>query len=79
MDQIKQIHTYIYITYLYKTTPPELFRASAAQRDQPNACEGTSGCRQTVMDDPGAQQPSQMFFDLGKGQTTAPGNLCPTH
>ena len=37
-----------------------------------------SSCRQTVMNDPGAQQPSQMFFYLGKGQTTTLGTLCPT-
>ena len=55
-----------------------LFRASSAQWDWPNACEGASGCRQTVMDDPGAQQPSQMFLDLGKGQTTTLGTPCPT-
>jgi len=24
--------------------------------------KGASGCRQTVMNDPGAQQPSQMFY-----------------
>jgi len=28
--------------------------------------KGASGCRQTVMNDPGAQQPSQMFFTLVK-------------
>ena len=39
-------------------SPMGLFRASAAQRDRPNACEGAPGSRQTVMNDPGAQQPS---------------------
>ena len=54
-----------------------LFRASAAQRGRPNACEGATGSRQTVMNDPRAKQPSQMFFDLGKGQTTTTGTPCP--
>ena len=40
--------------------------------------KGVSGCRHTVMDDPGAQQPSQRFFDLGKGLTTTPGTPYPT-
>jgi len=69
------IHTYILI---HDHSPTGLFRASAAQQDWPNACEGTSGCRQMVMDDPGAQQPSHMFFDLGKGQATTPGTPCTT-
>ena len=58
-------------------SPTGLLGASAAQRDRPNACDGASECRQTVIDDPGAQQPSQMFLDLGKGQTTTLGTLCP--
>ena len=40
-----------------------------------------SGCCQTVMNDPRAQQPSQMFFmffDSGKGQTTTPRTPCPS-
>ena len=41
--------------------------------------KGASGCRQTVMNYPVAQQPSQIFFfDLGKGQTTTPGTPCST-
>ena len=40
--------------------------------------KGASGCHQTVMNYPGAQQLSQMFYDLGKGQTTTPGAPCPT-
>ena len=35
------------------------------------------GYRETGMNDPGAQQPNQMF-DLGKGQTTTTGPSCPT-
>ena len=38
--------------------------------------KGASGCRQTIMNDPGAQQPD--VFYLGKGQTTTPGTPCPT-
>ena len=41
--------------------------------------KGAAGCRQTVMNDPGAQQPSQMFLTwVCKGQTTTPGTPCPT-
>ena len=47
---------------LHDHSPTGLFRASAAQQDRPNACEGATGSRQTVMNDPGAKQPSQMFF-----------------
>ena len=35
--------------------------------------KGAAGCRQTVMNDPGAQQPSQMFLPWvrkGQGKTT---------
>ena len=39
--------------------------------------KGASGCRQTVMNDLGAQQPRQMFLDLGKGQTTTPKTSVP--
>ena len=38
--------------------------------------KGASGCRPTVMNDPGAQQPD--VFDLGKGQATTPGTPCYT-
>ena len=47
------------------------------QQDRPIHMKGASGCRQTVMYDPGAQQPSQMLL-TGKGQTTGPGIRCPT-
>ena len=50
------IHTYIW------PLPAGLFRASAAQRDRLNLCEGTSDYRQTVTNDPRAQQPSQMLL-----------------
>jgi len=38
--------------------------------------KGASGSRQTAMNDPRAAKPD--VFDLGKGQTTTPGTLCPT-
>ena len=65
--------------YYYMTTPPRGFsgpvQLNGIGRMHMN---GASGCRQTVMNDPGAQQLSQMFYDLGKGQTTTPGTPCPT-
>ena len=48
--------------------------------NSPTGLLGASAAGQMhVMDDPGAQQPSQMFLDLGKGQTTTLGTLCPAN
>ena len=35
---------FTFYIYILGISPTELFRASAAQRDRPNACEGAPGC-----------------------------------
>ena len=51
--------------YYYMTTPTRGFsgpvQLNGIGRMRMN---GASGCRQTVMNDPGAQQLSQMFYDF---------------
>ena len=65
------VYIYIYILCLLVT----LTRSPKAElrRVQLNGIcrmhmKGASGCRQTVMNDPGAQQLSQMFMTLVKGR-----------
>ena len=62
-------YAYVYVYVLLTLT----LRKGAAQREMD--VKGGCGCRQTVMYDPGAQQPMFLtgdVFDLGKGQTTTP-------
>ena len=77
---ITKVCMYVYLLITLTCSPKaELRRVqlNGISRMHVNA----SGCCQTVMNDPRAQQPSQMFFmffDSGKGQTTTPRTPCPS-
>ena len=74
----KNMMLYVCLLITLTRSPKAELRRAQLNRIGRMHMKGASGCRQTVMNDPGAQKPSQMFSDLGKGQTTTPGTPCPT-